>query len=694
MTEIVKTLCQMCSRMCGMNVYLSNGKIIKTEGMPEHPCSKGGLCAKGFAVVQYEYSPERLTHPLKRLGERGEGKWQQISWEEALDITAQRLGESKVKYGAPAIFFYRGQGAGWGSPWSHQKRFMNVLGSPNYGSHSHLCYVPKVMGQVFTVGRFLLSDYESTRCMLLWGYNPFYSAVANLGRRILDAKQRGAKMVVIDPRFTGPASKADIYVCPRPGTDGALALGMMNVIIEKGLYDKEFVVEWVYGFDKLAEMVKDYPPERVTEITWVPEDTIREVAELYATTKPALIEMGNAIDQQSNSVQMSRAITCLVAISGNLDKPGGNVQAPEIPLADMSLAELLPKDVKSVEKHPLYARIWHVPGPDLVDTILTGDPYPIRSMIVQAGDPALSLSDCEKVRKALRRLDFLVVHDVFMTSAAELADIVLPAASFLEENLLCTYGFGLTPAINTQLFALRKKVVDPPGECHSDMQFIFQLARKMGLDDYFPWENVEEAMEEEMKPSGITMKDLLEHPEGILKIFPSHETYLKYERNGFSTGTKKVELYSPLFEQYGYDPLPRYIEPGESPISRPDLAEKYPLVCGAAVKPGIFTHTQFRTVPWLRDILPEPWVEIHPETAERLGISDGDRVIVESLRGEIEVRAKVTEGVDPRAVFLPHGWGQPYAYGAADNIISPDTPRCPLSSSTSNRAFLCRVAKA
>lgn len=691
--EIVKTLCQMCSRLCGVNVYLSNGRIVKTEGMPEHPCNKGGLCPKGLAIPEYEYSPQRLTHPLMRKGERGEGKWQQITWHEALEVTANRLGQIKEQYGASAIFFYRGQGSGWGSPWTHHKRFMNALGSPNYGSHSHLCYVPKIMGQVYTVGKSLLPDYEESRCIVLWGYNPFHTALPNLGRRILDAKQRGAKLVVIDPVFTELAAKADLFVRPRPGTDGALALGMLNIIIKKGWYDTEFVEKWTYGFDRFAGMVKEYPPTKVAEITWVPEDTIREAAEVYVSNRPALIEMGNGIEQHTNSVQTSRAITCLVAICGNVDRPGGNVQAPPSPLAYMARPELLPKDVKSVDKHPLYARIWHVPGPDMTDAIVTGDPYPIRAMIVQAGDPVLSLSDSGRMRKALRKLDFLVVHDLFMTATAELADIALPAASFLEENLACVYRFGLSPASNAQMFALRRKVVEPPGECHSDMQFIFELARKMGLGQYFPWRTVEEAMDEEMKPVGITLKDLQEHPEGIMKTLSASEFYGRYRRDGFDTGTKKAELYSELFKQYGYDPLPRYVEPGESPISRPDLAREYPLICGAGIKPISFTHNQFRTVSVLKDIFPEPWLEIHRQTAKELAIEDGDQVAVESPRGQIRVKAKLTEGVDPRAVFLPHGWGQPYAYGGADNILTPDSPRCPLSASTSNRAFLCRVSK-
>ncbi len=692
MADIVKTLCSMCGRYCGMNAYVENGKIIKVEGMPEHPVNRGSLCPRGLAAVQYEYDPKRLMHPLKRVGERGEGKWEQITWEEALEITAQRLSEIKEKQGARSIFFYKGQADGWESSWSHVKRFTNVLGSPNYGSHSHLCYIPFLMGQVYTMGEAAVSDIENAQCIVLWAFSPFTSNLF-AGRRILDAKERGAKLVVIDPRFTETAAKADIFVRPRPGSDGALALGMLKVIMDEGLYDKEFVDKWTYGFDKLRELIQRYPPERVEKITGVSAETISEVARLYATTKPACIEVGNGIDQHTNAVQTSRAIAILITLSGNLDQPGGNVFRLEPKLADMCLADKLPHDARPLDQHPLFYRIWSVAAPDLVDTLLSGEPYPIKAMIVMAGDPAISLSETSRVREALKKLDFLMVHDLFMTASAELADIVMPAASFFEYPIFCSYRGPRVPA-NTQVIALRNKVVKPPGECHSDFELVFALARKLGCGDYFPWETAEEAFDEELKPTGITIKDLKEHREGIVRIIDPKELYRKYERRGFATPTKKVEIYSTTLEQFGYDALPTFEEPEESHISQPDLAKDYPLICSAAIKPVQYTHAQFRTVSWLQEIMPDAWVEIHPQKAKDLDLKDGQAVVVESPRGSIKVKAKFTEGIDPRTVFIPHGWGQPYAHGSADNFITPGSPCCPISASTGNRSFVCRIRKA
>jgi anaerobic selenocysteine-containing dehydrogenase len=314
-------------------------------------------------------------------------------------------------------------------------------------------------------------------------------------------------------------------------------------------------------------------------------------------------------------------------------------------------------------------------------------------MIVMDGDPARSLSNTIRVEEALKKLDFLAVHELFMTGAAELADIVLPASSCFESIQINTYPFNAAPPINTQLVGLRNKVVEPPNECHSDFEFLFELARKLGYGDYFPWKTTEEVLDDQLKPTSITVKDLKEHPEGIVKIFTPQELYRKYERQEFATPTKKVELYSTILEKAGHDPLPTFEEPGESPVSRPDMAEEYPIICNDSIKPGLFVHNQYRTLPWLKRIMPEPWVEIHPQKAEELGIKDKEMVVVESPRGNIRVRARFTEGIDPGTVFIPHGWGQPYAHGQPDNYLTPDLPRCPVSGSTSNRAFLCRVRK-
>lgn len=706
MAQIVKTICQMGNHayeVVGLDVYVEDGKIVKVKGMKNHPTNNGTLPPKAFAAPQLEYDPNRLMYPLKRVGERGEGKWERISWDEALDTIAAKLKEIKEKYGPEALGWHRGQGPGWESNFDYVARFMVTYGSPNFSSHGQLCHIPRGIGHFFTYGWLPIPDWENTRCMVLWGYNPAETSLPNHMRRIIKAKERGAKLIVIDPRFSKTASKADIWVQPRPGTDGALALGMINVIIKENLYDKEFVEQWTTGFEELAKMIEDYPPEKVAEITWVPAETIRGVARMYATRKPAAMHEVNGLDQHTNVVQTARALAILRSITGNIDVPGSMVNQAEnflyrktinLSLRDMSHEGVMRELSRSVSTHPLYFMIFYCVTPELITAIETGKPYPIRAMIVQGGDPLTSLANHNRTKEALKKLDFLAVHDIFMTHSAQIADIVLPAATFLERTLLVKYYFESAPKVDEAFYGLQNKVVEPPGECKSDMDFLSELGRRMGYEEQFPWKSVEECIDHELSPIGITVEDLRRNPEGISKKFTPQELYRKYEKFCALLPTGKIELYSKIFEQMGYDPLPTYKEPMESPISRPDLAKDYPLICGASYKPGLYIHASYRTLPWLKERMPDPWVEIDPEKAKELGISEGDMVIVESPRGSIEVRAKLHEGIDPRVVELTHGWGQAYAHGALDNLITPDVDTCPISGATGNRSFLCRVRKA
>lgn len=709
MSTIVKTVCQLCSTTygtCGMDVYLEGDKIVKIEGTKGDLLTNDGkLCAKGLAAVQLEYDSNRLLYPMKRLGKRGEGKWERITWDEALDVITTKLKAIISTDGPKAIAFVKGQAGAWLSNWDYVQRFMNAIGSPNIVNCSHNCHVARLISHVNTYGGMPDSDFDNTNCMVLWGYNPVNTALPTFTRRIMKAKQRGAKLIVIDPRFSQTAAKADIYVRPRPCTDGALALGMLNVIISENLYDKEFVDKWTYGFDRLSEFVKQYPPKKVAEITWVPEDTIREVARVYATTKPAVLHEQNGIDQQPNVAQTTRSIAILRSITGNLDVPGGHVFNPEAPpfrrTPDMSLRKRAPEDLKkafgeSVSDTVLMFNSDYCNIPQMVDAVLTEKPYPIKALIIQGTNLAVTASDAGRVRKALNKVDLLVAHDTFLSASAEMADIVLPSTNFLESAIMLKY-LQPRPKLDALYYQLAPKVVEPPGECRSPYDFLAELSRRMGHEEAFPWEGVEEAIDYELAPIGLSYKYLVEHPEPVCeRKYSPQELYRKYDRlfaAPFLTD-KKVALYSEAFERLGYDPLPVYKEPGESPISRPDLAKEYPLVAMASLKPGLYTHSQFRTLPWLREIMPEPWIEIHPDTAGVLGIKDGDMVVVESPRGSIEIRSRVISTMDPRVVAITHGWGDPNAgTHPVTNLLTPSDIRCPITGAESNRCFLVKVTK-
>lgn len=427
------------------------------------------------------------------------------------------------------------------------------------------------------------------------------------------------------------------------------------------------------GFDSLKELIKGYPPPKVSGITWVPADIIEKVSQIYGTAKPACIKMGTGSWQHANGVQNVRAIAILQAITGNLDIPGGAMINPPLPLADLTLKELKSTDIKPIGafEHPLFFEFTgNVQINVLANAILTGKPYPVKAMVIAGGNPVLTSPNTGKVIKALNNLDFLVVMDLFMTETAKLANIVLPAATFLERTDLCVYG--------NQLTMLRQKAVASPGECWPDWKFWFELAKMLGYEKYFPWQNAEEAISDLLRP--LREKSL----NSTCRV----KEYKKYQKYGFKTPSGKVEIYSERLKKLGYDPLPVYDEPGESPQKRPDLAETYPLILTTGARMPQYFHSQYRNLPSLRKIAPEPWMEIHPKTALELKIENGEEICVESPQGSIEIKAKVTPNILPGVVQIPHGWND-----ANVNILTGDQLRDPISGFPSFRASLCRVKK-
>ena len=338
--KTVKTVCNLCGLSgCGMEITVQDGRIVEVKGDKTHPENRGALCAKGRAAMDILYSPDRLKHPLKRTGQRGEGKWERISWDQALDLVAEGLQQVKSDYGPEAVWFHKGSGhdlcGGDVRPYLH--RLANVFGTPNLSCPFYICNGPRTLNMFLTTGAIPAPEVENTKGILLWGINPTETAITR-HMKIQDALKRGARLIVIDPRTTHFAQKADLHLQPRPGSDGALALGLLKVIVDDDLFDAEFVAEWTVGFEELEALLKEYPLERVAEITWVSQDDIREAAHLYAETKPACVFLGNALDQHTNTSQAIRAITDLIAITGNLDVRGGNVILSPVSLAKSPVA--------------------------------------------------------------------------------------------------------------------------------------------------------------------------------------------------------------------------------------------------------------------------------------------------------------------------------------------------------------------
>jgi len=607
---IKKTVCNMCNVRCGLDVHVQDGEITKIESMAEHPLKP--LCVKADGIIEWVYSPQRVTHPMKKI----DGKWREVSWDEALEFFSEKLFSIKEEYGAKSVVVFSGiTFSGLHDLRALIRRWCDIYGTPNLTTGGSYCHRAHVIAHGLTLDYGkpeLMTDFPNSRCIINWGRDPEETNHI-AGRRIDEAKKRGAKLIAIDPRRTKTAKKADIHAQIRPNTDCALALGMLNVIISEQLYDKDFVDKWTVGFERLIDHIKEYTPEKVAKITWVPSDMIKEIARTYATTKPAAIFQYISVDHSINGVQTGRAIATLIAITGDLDVSGGNRICPAPKFAKLNVEGLTrPSEEDSISaKYPIYDMFVGYPSSTTVtDAIITGNPYPVKALIVQGGNPAITWPNSKKVNEALSNLDLLVVIDMFMTDTAERADLFLPISTFLERKILVDYHVAA------------------------------QIPR-------------------------------------ILRT------------EGFNTPSGKVEIYSKLLEDYGYDPLPTYHEPSEGPITTPKLAREYPLIAMTGPRKAMFTHSQFRNIPALREKMPEPLIEINAETAKELKIKDGDMVRVESVRGEIQIRAKTTGDIHPRVVSIPHGWsGESNA-----NLLSDDMARDPISGYPPFRSVLCRVNK-
>jgi anaerobic selenocysteine-containing dehydrogenase len=699
--KVFKSICRMCHGVCGVLVHVENGRVVRVVGDPDHPMSKGYICSKGVASVDYLYHPDRLLYPLKRAGAKGENKWERIGWDEALDTIAERLLRYKNDFGPESVAF----AVGTGRPYqAFALRFANSFGTPNMVSYAHACYLPRVVASMLMCGQLPICDFygfggEKPQCVVVWGCNISETGSADgmCGYELAQARRRGAKFIVIDPRRTHLATGAEQWAQIRPGTDVALALAMINVIIEEDLYDKDFVENHTNGFERLVEHVKDYSPVKASEITWVPEQTIREMAHAYATTKPACMLWGNGLDQSANCFQIARALLILRAITGNIDIPGGDVLwvPPEgvfqtSPFMDMSV--ILPEKVSpeamakklGAGQSLMNLTLRHS---TFYDAVLTGEPYPMKALVLVGTNPLLTASDSLKGERALKELEFMVALDLFMTPTTQFADIVLPAATWLEQDDIADLHF-------IWCVCARQKIADV-GECWDDKKIFLELAKRMGLEECFPWKDVKDFCNFVLRDAGIDFDKFKEI--GILR---GEMRYRKYATEGFPTPSGKFEIAPALLEMEGYDALPTFVEPPESPYSTPDVAEGFPLIAitGANIEP--FFHTEYRQIESQRKRNPDPLVEMHPETAAALGIENDDWVWIESPRAKIRQRAKVSADVHPRMVSIQHAWWfpekEPPEYGwkeASANLLLDPTSADPVWDSESWKGFLCRVYK-
>jgi anaerobic selenocysteine-containing dehydrogenase len=791
--RLVHGFCNLCIARCGTVATVEDGRFTRLDADPEHPTGQA-ICAKGRAAPELVYSPERLTYPLRRTRPKGDPNpgWQRISWDEALDLTATAIRRIADRDGPQAIAFTPSSPSTTAIADSsgYIQRLANAFGTPNSNITVDLCGWGRNNATRFTYGVAsvgtssggAMPDIEKSGVMILWGYNPSYTRLTH-ATAIVAALKRGMRLIVVDPRHVGLAAKADVWLRVRPGTDGALALGLAHLMIQHGWFDRDFVRNWsngphlvrsdtgrllterdldpngdasrlfgwdgvsgsldpydassgAYGgdtanlalegefpirtqdgpvlchpaFELYTRLCRRYSPEKVAEICWVPAGQVREAASLIWQSRPVSYYAYSGHEHHANVTQTARAMSLLYALTGCFDQPGGNVLFEGPPAAAITGQDLRRDRVRAravgLEDRPLGpARVGSVGTADLYEAILNGTPYPVRGVIGFGANMLLAHANGRLGREALKALEFYVHADLFMNPTAELADVVLPVASAFEREGL-KLGFEVSQEAHS-LVQLRPAVVAPPGEARSDTQIVFDLAVRLGLGEHFWQGDVDAAYRHQLGPTGITLEQLRASPRGVrLNLQTRYAKHAELESNGgsrgFATPSRKVELYSATFLENGYAPLPEFAEPPFSPVARPDVATRYPLVLTSAKSP-VFCQTQHHALPSLRKRAPEPAVTLHPDAAGVRGINDGDWVVIETPEGSVRARAHFNSDLHPQVVVGEHGWWQactalgapsydPFsAEGANLNLLIGTEARDPVSGTASHRSYLCEL---
>ncbi|HUV02934.1 MAG TPA: IscS subfamily cysteine desulfurase [Desulfobacteria bacterium] len=709
-----RALCGICSAGCGVVVtYDEEGRIANVE--PDERSELGIICKLGEHSPEIVYSKDRVLYPLRRVGEKGTFEFEQISWDAAYDIIVTKLTEIKTQYGPEATAIYTGSGSFELSlcdvyqpkdvAVSSASSVLFPFGSPNTMGVGALCYVsfamiaPHVtMGGMFIT---MFSDFENSDLIVVWGTNPATDFPPLTLKKILEARQRGAEVVVIDPRRTKTVELTDADWVPiRPGTDGALALGMCNVLIEEELYDEAFVRDWTVGFEEFNQYVQHFRPEVVEKITGVPADTVVSLARRIANARGAAPAMYSGLEYSDSGVQAIRATMVLWTLAGQLDVPGGRcftMKENQFPInrseyiANTDLKNAIGKDRFPV--YTAYRKEGHAIA--LPDSVLDGKPYKIRALIILAGSLLISWPQTPIWRETLKNLDFLVCVDRHLTADAAYADIVLPATTFYENESYMTYG---------PIFRIRERVIEPLGEARNDFFIQAELARRLGYGHLYP-QTEAELLEHVLKGSGFTLEDVRKAG-GTVRSPTVMMQYKKWEkgllrpgdRPGFDTPSGKFEIASTILEEHGYNPLPVYTEPQESPISQPELAKKFPLIFNSGARVTTDFHAQHHGIKSLLKERPEPTVTINTSDAEIRGIKNGDRVYVKTIRGQIPLRAIVTDDIVKSVVEANMGGGchvGPKAWQDGNVNELTDLQRYdPISGFPVYKALLCDVVKA
>jgi anaerobic selenocysteine-containing dehydrogenase len=693
-----RTLCSGCDIYCQVLAEVPDSGLtgdVRLKAMDPRPL-RANICMKGVHAPAGFAHPSRVLRPLKRIGERGAGQWQEVSWEEAMGDIAARLQAVVGHYGPEALAVSTSQ---WNTQTDNGmgRRFMNLLGSPNWISGVALCAGNTAAINRMVYGWFPYPDYTQTECIVLFGHNPKQHSWTPIYNAIRRAQERGAKLIVLDPRRSESAERADLWLPLKAGSDAAMCFGWLKVILDEGLYDKAFVERWTTGFDEFRKRVDEFPLERVAALTGVDAGLIAQAARLYASSGPAVIPWTPVTDQQRNSTSAIRLMCALRAICGYVDVPGGEVfhgfHPDIVSESELELHGLLPQEQKDKQLGSVHhsaftykgtaalreptARVWghewanvvsgsYMANPSAVfQAMADGNPYPVKAFITLGNNTLMSFANMQLIERALRNQDLVVAVEHFRTPTAQLADYILPGDAWLERNCLSD-AFGWT-----SIYRPSQKVVEPPGECRGVFDFWSDLGRRMGFAEDFPWENNEAMLDHRLEKLGMKFGQFaLEHPYHMPKL-----AFRKYEQTGFATPSGKVELVSSVLEGLGYDKLPYW---RDDPAADP----AWPLSLFMGVRDDEFFQTGHRHIAALRARKPDPQMFITVRDAAEAGIAEGDWVHVVTRQGKVRLRTVLREDMPAGVIRVPHGWWLPErpegdgtlsaAWELADAQICPD----------------------
>ena len=701
---------------CGLQVYVEDGKVVKVEGDPEHPITKGSLCPRCLALTEYIYHPDRIIHPMKRAREdRGLDKWEQCSWDEATDLVANAALEITEKYGAETICVFGGTGReanNWYPQWANL-----VFGTPNsiYAQAGWSCYGPRMSNTAFMIGggypeidyaqkfddRYDHEGWVPPEVIVLWGKEPLRSNPDGLyGHAIVEMMRKfGTKLICVDPRITWIGTRAEEVLQVRPGTDTALAMAWIYVMAKEDLVDHDFIDKWCYGYDELVERVQEMPPSRAAEICGVPEEQIWRAARLYGKAKPSSLAWGLAVDENPNGTQLGQCLIALMSITGFIDAPGGttlgmgddqgNVVRDGGAIdssekvddeTDSTLMLALKHGIMTqetwdtkrigIDKYPAVGSVMWTAHPDeFLKALETEKPFKIHMAQFVSSNPVGTAIAAEPQRwyKALKKLDFNFACDLFMNpTIMACCDVFLPVASTIEHDGMVVTHYGL----NSSFYGAQNKCVQV-GECKSDVEIMMMVGKKTYPEFWNRFETQKDYDDFHVMRSWLPFDTLREEV-----VHMSNEPYYKYAigklrpdgQLGFPTSTGRIELYSYMYANWGEDPLPYYEPAAYGPENLPEMAKEYPFMMTTGARKQEFFHSEHKQVPSLRQLTPWPELDMNPADAEALGVNEGDWVEIESPYGKIRQRAKITPTIKQGICHAMHGWWYPEEDGNVPNL--------------------------